>query len=257
MILRRLSAHVKAQNWFAVALDFVIVVAGVFIGMQVSNWNAARAEQRRADELFGRLVEDIKSERQSVSAAVAYYRTTIDYAQTALRGFETPGAVDPETFVVSAYQASQWLAPATSRSTFEELVSTGTLNLVRDQDVRAKLISYFEFNWTSNTTAATRPAYREAMRGVMPFALQKAIVTACGDREDRAGRTVLISLPANCAIDVPASELERAAAALRAAPGLEQALRYQLAENDSKVGSFLSVQNQLDDLIAAIVEPAP
>jgi hypothetical protein len=30
MILRRLTQHIKAQNWFAVALDFFIVVVGVF-----------------------------------------------------------------------------------------------------------------------------------------------------------------------------------------------------------------------------------
>ena len=29
MILRRITEHVKAQNWFAVAIDFVIVVVGV------------------------------------------------------------------------------------------------------------------------------------------------------------------------------------------------------------------------------------
>ncbi len=35
MILRRLAEHVRAQNWFAVALDFLIVVVGVFVGLQV------------------------------------------------------------------------------------------------------------------------------------------------------------------------------------------------------------------------------
>ena len=30
MLLRRVIEHVKAQNWTAVALDFVIVVVGVF-----------------------------------------------------------------------------------------------------------------------------------------------------------------------------------------------------------------------------------
>jgi len=32
MRLRRITEHVNAQNWFAVWLDFVIVVVGVFIG---------------------------------------------------------------------------------------------------------------------------------------------------------------------------------------------------------------------------------
>ena len=46
MRLRRINEHVKTQNWFAVGLDFVIVVVGVFIGIQVSNWNEARGDQR-------------------------------------------------------------------------------------------------------------------------------------------------------------------------------------------------------------------
>lgn len=39
MLLRRVTKHVKDQNWFAVGIDFVIVVIGVFIGIQVANWN--------------------------------------------------------------------------------------------------------------------------------------------------------------------------------------------------------------------------
>ena len=47
MILHRLTEHVRRQDWFAVFLDFVIVVVGVFIGIQVSNWNAARQDRAR------------------------------------------------------------------------------------------------------------------------------------------------------------------------------------------------------------------
>ena len=47
MLLRRISKHVKDQNWFAVLIDFAIVVVGVFIGLQVANWNEARSENER------------------------------------------------------------------------------------------------------------------------------------------------------------------------------------------------------------------
>lgn len=49
MLLRRITEHVKAQNWTAVVLDFVIVVVGVFIGLQVNNWNEARLDERREE----------------------------------------------------------------------------------------------------------------------------------------------------------------------------------------------------------------
>lgn len=55
MILRRITEHVRAQNWFAVALDFVIVVVGVFIGIQVANWNEERALQQRERLLLAEL----------------------------------------------------------------------------------------------------------------------------------------------------------------------------------------------------------
>lgn len=40
-----MTKHDRDQNWFAAAIDFAIVVFGVFIGIQVSNWNAARLER--------------------------------------------------------------------------------------------------------------------------------------------------------------------------------------------------------------------
>jgi hypothetical protein len=46
MLLRRVIEHVKTQNWTAVALDFVIVVAGILIAFQITNWNEARQPPR-------------------------------------------------------------------------------------------------------------------------------------------------------------------------------------------------------------------
>ena len=42
MLLRRITEHFRQQNWTAIAIDFVIVVVGVFIGIQVSNLNEER-----------------------------------------------------------------------------------------------------------------------------------------------------------------------------------------------------------------------
>ena len=40
MLLRSITKHVGEQNWVAVAIDFVIVVVGVFIGIQVAKMSA-------------------------------------------------------------------------------------------------------------------------------------------------------------------------------------------------------------------------
>lgn len=60
MLLRRVIDHVNAQNWFAVGLDFVIVVVGVFIGIQVANWNDERLENVRKVQIVEALTADLK-----------------------------------------------------------------------------------------------------------------------------------------------------------------------------------------------------
>ena len=57
---RRIAEHVKTHNWFAVAIDFVIVVVGVFIGVQVSNWNDAASERRRTALIVEALRQDLR-----------------------------------------------------------------------------------------------------------------------------------------------------------------------------------------------------
>ncbi|MBT8473785.1 MAG: hypothetical protein KJN99_14345 [Marinicaulis sp.] len=59
MLLRRITEHVKAQNWFAVGLDFLIVVVGVFVGLQVSNWNATRADKAEYIKALDRMDTEV------------------------------------------------------------------------------------------------------------------------------------------------------------------------------------------------------
>jgi hypothetical protein len=61
VLLRRVIEHVKAQNWFAVGLDFVIVVLGVFVGLQVQDWNDSRKERVEESVLMVRLFEETRS----------------------------------------------------------------------------------------------------------------------------------------------------------------------------------------------------
>lgn len=62
MLLRRINQHVRNQNWFAVFLDFIIVVAGVFIGIQVANWNEALGDKELERQYIKKLAKDIHVE---------------------------------------------------------------------------------------------------------------------------------------------------------------------------------------------------
>ena len=62
MILRRITKHVKDQNWFAVGLDFFIVVTGIWVALMAGQW--ADERQQRSD--LARAEADINTEIASV-----------------------------------------------------------------------------------------------------------------------------------------------------------------------------------------------
>ncbi len=57
MILHRIAEAFRSRDWFTFAIEFGLVVAGVFIGIQVANWNEARNEA--APEDLARLIDSI------------------------------------------------------------------------------------------------------------------------------------------------------------------------------------------------------
>ncbi len=90
MLLRRVVEHVKAQNWFAVFLDFVIVVAGVFVGIQVSNMNDVRADQKRLERIVAAMKADMAAARGVETNFVNAIRTGLAEFEAAYARGERP-----------------------------------------------------------------------------------------------------------------------------------------------------------------------
>ena len=62
MILHRLAVRLKQQDWTAVAIEFVLVVAGVVVGIQVANWNEERKERALETAYLARIAEDVRND---------------------------------------------------------------------------------------------------------------------------------------------------------------------------------------------------
>ncbi len=141
MILRRVIEHVKTQNWTAVALDFVIVVVGVFIGIQVSNWNAARAERVEERQLLTRLLDETGALLEIQKYEHSRHLPRID----AMKGippllFDPSPGRDLTEIECRLIAISHWLpAPSDELPILEESIATGRFDLISNEDVKAQL----------------------------------------------------------------------------------------------------------------------
>lgn len=182
MRLRRITAHLKEQNWTAVILDFVIVVIGVFVGLQVSNWNEARHDAVRGDEYLERIHSDLVADVAALDRRAAFWADVADYGATALDFAENGRLKNSSAWetLQAFYQASQIWSYTTSDGTYRELIAAGDLGLVRDPGLRGSLADYYV---TGGRRLARLvdviPVYREEIRGLTPMRVQRYIWAHC------------------------------------------------------------------------------
>jgi len=236
MILRRIREHVTAHNWFAVGIDLAIVVLGVFLGTQVSNWNAERLAHEAGDTYRARIVRDVETNRDDMQARSVYYRQVRDFGLRMLSDLDGSARLSDQAFLIAAYQATQIYPRPMNRATYDEVLAIGALNTLGDIETRDRISNHYVHVETSELTFRNVPQYREIIRRTMPYRVQEAIRTNCAETLDfNGGGLGRMTLPGECDLGLSAAELSRAAARVRATPGLELDLTRLLADIDQKL----------------------
>lgn len=138
LLLRRITKHVTDQNWFAVAIDFAIVVVGVFVGIQVANWNAARAERSQAQDLLARMISEASEAQQALQAYRVAHAGILDRnTELALRlQDEVACTVVDDAFKTLLLSIGDFPPPRFSLSTATQALNTGQLSLIRTPEIR-------------------------------------------------------------------------------------------------------------------------
>ena len=145
MILRRLTQHVKDQNWFAVCLDFFIVVVGILIAFQITNWSEASRERRLEAEYMTLLARDIATIETELSQQIVQNQYIAANAKTALAKVNNRHSdMDPLEIGQSLTSIFGRRTLALDSPTFSEMKSAGRMTLIEDTTLRNQLISYFD-----------------------------------------------------------------------------------------------------------------
>lgn len=257
MILRSVTKHVTDQNWFAVFLDLLIVVFGVFIGIQVSNWNEERAGEKQATVLLNRLYVDVKNDQESLNTELDYQAVVRKYAMRAVDALNGDDSVSDEQFVIGAYQASQINGPWSNRATYSEMQSTGQVNLIKSEQLKGMIFGYYSADFAQNPLITNIAPYREFIRGLMPIAVQDAIKKACGDVVIEVAQTFASMLPDTCELDLPDELISETAGMLRSKPDMLFNLQYQITVYDTQVFNIQNFVNENQKLMNAIQAVQP
>src|SRR5262245_60266299 len=238
MILRRLHEHVRTHNWFAVVIDLLIVVIGVFIGMQVSNWNAERIQRREAHVYIGRIREDIAATAERFAEVIATNGKIRSYALAALDAFEKPRAELGEQFLIDAFLASMSWTGTADRSTYDEILSVGVMNSIPNVEVRRHLAIYYKSVELLEDYLSYRAPYRDNVKRLMLYAVQEAIRERCDSRDSvNSHGFPTKNFPERCDLKLPPETIAAAVAAIQT-PELQRDLVRRVSDLDSKLDVY-------------------
>ncbi|MEM5518643.1 hypothetical protein WNY37_16920 [Henriciella sp. AS95] len=94
MILQRLATSIRKQDWFTVLIETLIVVFGVFIGLQVNNWNEARADGVAYDEALIRFEAEIERNAAELERVIADLAISLPRAEAAIETLQACNDAD-------------------------------------------------------------------------------------------------------------------------------------------------------------------
>ena len=162
MILRRIAEHLKQQHWTGVFIELAIVVLGVFIGMQVSNWNEDRVSRASEVRHLQEISEDLRADItvfDMIRKAALKRISAVDYVLGEKRGVSRPSALHmpagetfdiPEGTPIQPADRNNLLAGTNlvrvtvgNRTGFEALLGAGGMQTIRDRRISRQLQQYY------------------------------------------------------------------------------------------------------------------
>jgi hypothetical protein len=144
LILQRFSTALRKQDWWTVTIELFIVVLGVFLGLQVNNWNEARSNRALEREYLERLYSDFQETQDAKERRAGWDHARLTQQALVLDALRTGKLEDADREAFNTGLAYfgfgssfdiQW-------STVEELRSTGGMNLISDVELRSRILRF-------------------------------------------------------------------------------------------------------------------
>jgi len=144
MILRRLVTALRKQSWLTVVLELVVVVVGIFLGLQVDSWNDARKDRVLEQQYVASLKADFQADIEELDEAIALAKSRALLDRLLISTIDK-GRVegDPNEFIWAVFSSFLLNYPSYTRATINDLLSTGNLQLLQDSNLKAAVAEYY------------------------------------------------------------------------------------------------------------------
>ena len=236
-----------------IAGEFALIVLGVLTALAVEGWREANGERATAMSYLEQLEIDLSYNEEHLESVALGVEQRLGHVRAALEvlaGEHTNvGAAERLT---SLYVATRGGTPSLAGATFQDMIATGSLRFIRDDELRNQIVAYHREadRWAVanfELINENRVPYRNAVRSTIPLRLQEEIVGAC-DFSDA---------PLTCAPELEGQEARAVLVSLEQEEGLSRMLTLwasSLRTARSSLGRLIEPTRDLRDRVRAALE---
>ncbi|MGB5189981.1 DUF6090 family protein [Robiginitalea sp.] len=123
--------------------EIVLVVIGILIALQINTWNEGLVNKKKEKEYLNNLIEDLKTQENLVNTQIRHEATMRGNCEKALKYLNAEK--------IPGDSVSKYLETVTRRTfvvndpTFQDLKSSGNILLIKDSDLRKKILSFYQY----------------------------------------------------------------------------------------------------------------
>lgn len=158
--------------------EFTVIVLGVLVALFMESAWEDRQEGRLAAEYLERLRQEAVLNREQLTLDMGFHEDNCRSAEAALAGLSGRSQPPPEALLRAIWAAALNRASGYRTSTYEDLVASGRLGIIREPELRDRIIEFYEYDL--DTWRPSRDAeYRRNVLRVLPPEWTTAMVSTC------------------------------------------------------------------------------
>ncbi len=142
MLLRRFMEHTRTQNWYAVVLDLLVVVLGIYIGLQVDAWANARKERVLERAHLEQIMSDATSNVE-IARALSNHHAERDAEIRFAVGQLLEGDLleeNSDRFKWAIMMMKQVPPMSLETGGYQALIASGDFHLIRSKEIKNLLV---------------------------------------------------------------------------------------------------------------------
>lgn len=144
MILHKLGAAIRRQDWFQVVIEIFIVIVGIFLGLQVQEWYEAQEDRDQEAKYLTQLHDEVEEIELRYGSFISIIDERVAVLENILTNYSENGTfnnfghADCNVMLVS-HVLTNFISPIT---TIKELETSGRSQIIQSDEIRNLMVQH-------------------------------------------------------------------------------------------------------------------